>query len=304
MTQVYLLVFGSFGAGIVLASVWRLTRGRASALPAGPASRLTLTAGLIVLLGDLATRAMAATPLMPFDVPSALSWWYLDYRFTVPVVAGVLAVTLLALPVHARRGRCTAELTRRSLVSFARPWWFVPLGALLALVVLVTIVAGAASQPDSSTGRYMSYEVDVGGYTMGTNIYGWFYSVPAIVSVGVLLVVATVGMSFVARPALAEDRQADIRVRTARTRNIVAATTGVLLLLLGDICGSLAGTASLRSTFATSEGPVSFWTTFSALGPALIAASTLCTALGVALWAAVTLSGVPGRRRAPVTVGS
>ena len=139
---------------------------------------------------------------------------------------------------------------------------------------------------------------------MGTNIYGWFYSVPAMICVGILLAVALVAMSLVARPAPAEDREQDVRVRAIRTRNIVVAVTGALLLHLGDIFNSLAGTASIRSTFTTSEGPVSFWTTFSALQPAFVAASMLCAALGIALWAAVALSAVPSRRRVPVAVES
>ncbi|MEP7765164.1 hypothetical protein ABKW33_14520 [Sanguibacter sp. 26GB23] len=295
-------MFGSFVAGIVLAVVWRLIWGRSTALPVGWVSGFTLAAVLLALLGEIVTRVLGVPFLLPVEAPVPVRVWYVDNRFAVPVLLGILGVALLAIPVRARGGRGAAELTRRSLVSFARARWFVAPGTVLALVLLLTILAGAASEPDPTTGRYTAYSVDLGQYSMGTSIYGWFYSVPAMISVGILLVVAIVGMSLVARPALAEDRELDIRVRTVRTRNIVTAATGALLLHLGQVFSSLAATASIRSTMSTSEGPVSFWTTFSALQPALVIASLLCAATGVALWASVALSAVPSRRQVPVAV--
>lgn len=303
MAWVYLWVFGSVVAGIVFAVVWRLIWGRGSVLPVGSVGGFTLAAGLLALLGEIVTRVLGSPFLLPFEVPAPVRVWHLDTRFVVPVLLGILGVALLALPARARGGRGAAELTRRSLVSFARARWFVAPSVALALILLLTILAGAASEPDPTTGRYTAYTVDLGrGTSMGTTIYGWFFSVPALISVGVLLVVTVAGMSLVARPALAEDRELDIRVRTIRTRNLVSAATGALLLHLGAIFGSLAGTASIRSTISTSEGPVKFWTTFSALQPALATASVLCAAVGIALWAAVALSAVPSRRRALVAV--
>lgn len=306
MPMVYLWVFGTLAAGIVLAVVWQLVRGRHAAFPLGPVAGFTLAAGLLALVGEVATRLMDVSSfLLPFELPPSIGLWYRDYHFTVSLLLGILGVALLAFPVRAHRGRGTAELARRSLMSFARARWFIVPGIVLALTLTLTLLAGAASQPDMATGRYTAYTVDVGrGVSMGTNIYGWFYSVPAMISLGVLLAVALVGMSLVARPALAEDRDEDVRVRTLRTRNIVVASTGVLLLHLGDIFSSLAGAASMRSTISTSEGPVSFWTTFSALQPALVVASLLCAALGVAAWTVVALSAVPSRRRVPVAVES
>lgn len=305
MTWLYLWVFGSLVAGIIVALVWWLTWGRKAVLPVGPLGGFTLAAGLLALLGEVVTRLMGASILLPFDVPRSLSVWYWDYRFAIPLVLGILGVVLLAFPVQARGGRGAAELTRRSPVSFGRARWFVAPGALLALVLLITFVAGAASQPDPTTGQYTMYFVDLGGERgMGSSIYGWFFSVPSLILTGILIVVSIVGLSLIARPALAEDREWDIRVRTIRTRNVVVAATGALLLHLGLILSSLAGTASVRTMFPSSEGTVTFWTTFSALEPVFIASSILCAALGVALWATVALSGIPSRRRVPVTVGS
>lgn len=305
MLWLYLVVFGSLLAGIVLALVWWLTRGRKTTLPVGPVSAFTLAAGLLALLGEVVTRFVGAPILLPFELPRFLSDWYGNYRFVAPLVIGILGVVLLACPVETRGGRGTAELTRRSTASFAKVRWFIAPSVLLAILVIITVVAGAASQPDPSTGRYTMYFVDLGGERgMGTSIYGWFYSIPSLVLTVILMVVAIVALFLIARPALAEDRTRDIHVRRIRTRNVVAAGTGALLIHVSMILTDLAGTASIRASFATSEGPVSFWTSFSALQPALTTASMLCVTLGVALWASVALATVPASRRVRVTAAS
>lgn len=305
MWWLYLLVFGSLLAGVVLALVWWLIWGRKAALPAGPVRGFTFAAGLLVLLGEIVVRFVGANILLPFELPRFLGNWYADYRFISPLLIGILGLVLLSFPVQERGGRGAADLTPRSPVSFARPRWFIAPSVLLVLILLITIIAGAVSQPEESSGRYMMYAVELGGErSAGTSIYGWFYSVPSLIVTGVLMAMTIVALFLVARPALVEDRALDTDVRTIRTRNIVAAGTGALLLHLSLIFSSLAGTASIRGSFATSEGPVRFWTSFSALGPALITASMLCAAFGVALWASVALSAIPAPRRAGVTVGS
>lgn len=303
MMELYLWVFGSLVAGIVLALVWRLVWGHKPALPVGSVSGFTLAAAFLAVLSEIAIRLMDVSFLLPFDVPRYLSERYRDYGYTIPLLLGILGLVLLAFPVRARGGRGAAELTRRSLVSFVRGRWFAPPSVLLALILFITITAGAASQPDHETGRYTMYFVDLGGERgMGTGIYGWFYSIPAMILTGILIVVTIVGLFLVARPPLAEDREQDICVRTTRCRNIIAAGTGALLLHLGLIFSSLAGTASVRSVFTTSEGPVKFWTTFSALEPTFIVASMLCAALGAALWVSIGLSAIPSRQRVQATV--
>lgn len=302
MMWLYLLVFGSLIAGVILALLWWLIWGRKRGLPVGSVSRFTLAAGLLFPLGEIVMRLMDTSILVPFRLPPSLIEWYGDYRFTIPLLLGILGIVILAFPVQARDRQGSAELTRRSLVSFSRGRWFVVPGVILAFDLLITVVAGAASQPEPTTGRYTTYFVDLGGERgMGTSIYGWFYSVPAMILMCILIVLTIVGLSFIARPALAEDREQDIRARTIRSRNIITAATGALLLHLGLIFGSLSATSSVRAMFSTSEGPVSFWTTFSALGPVLSGASMVCATLGVAFWTTVALSAIPSRRSVPIS---
>lgn len=305
MGTLYLWVFGSFVAGLVLAAAWWAVWGRRDALPRGAVSSVTAVAGLLVLLGVLVTRLMGAPMLLPFDLSGPVVDWYRDYRFAALLLLGIVGSALLVLPVRRRGGGGAADLTRRSPLTFARPRWFVAPGIVLSCVLALTIVAGAASEPDETTGRSTMYVVDLGGErSMGTSIYGWFYSVPALVCIVVLVAVTLAGMALVARPALRDDRELDVHVRSIRTRTIVVAATGTLVLHLSQILGSLAGTASARSGFATSEGHVWFWTSFSALEPALTAASVLCAASGVALWGTVALSGITARRHVPAAPGA
>ncbi|MHA6695560.1 hypothetical protein [Homoserinimonas sp. A520] len=294
----YLMVWGSVLAGVALALVWWLISGRKTRFPGGSVAAFSLAAGLLLVLGAIAPRTLGL-PLLPLELPLEFWLWYTDYRFIFPLVLAVLGTVLLAVPVRARKGRGVAELTPRTPLSFARGWWFVVPAVVLAIILALTIAAGAASQPDPETGHYTMYVVDLGGErSMGTSIYGWFSSVPALILTAVMIMVAAFTLFLIARPPLDHHQERDVHIRTLRTRNVVAVGTGALLVHLGTILGSLAGTASLRGAFSTSEGSMMSWTAFAALEPTLRVASYVAASLGIAFWVAVALSAIPNRRRA------
>lgn len=305
MVWLYSIVLGPVVAGVVLATIWWLLRGRTHGLPGGGLSAFALAAGLTLVLGGVAERLMFGPLAFVLDLPTFLWDWYSDHRFTIPLWLGILGLVIVAFPVRSRGGQGIADLTPRTIVSFTRRWWFVTATGVLAVILVLTVVAGAASEPDEVTGRYTMYSADLGGGRgMGTSIYGWFYSVPSLIVMALLIMIAVVDLVLYSRPALARDHALDVAVRIIRSRNVLLIVTGALLLHLGLIFGSLAGTASMRSWFATSEGGVAFETTFAALQPALAGASSLAAALGFALWFAVALSAIPSRRPAPVAVRS
>lgn len=305
MAWLYFMVLGPVAAGIVLASVWWLVRGRDSGLPGGSLAAFSLAAGLTLLFGGVAVRLMDGPLPLLLDVPSGVWDWYSDYRFAIPLWLGIIGLVLVAFPVQARSGRGAADLTHRTPVSFASGWWFVTPAAVLALTLIVTFAAGAVSEPDEVTRRYTMYSVDLGGERgMGTSIYGWFYSVPCLILMGVMIVISILDLVLISRPSLDHNQERDVHSRTVRTRNVLLVGTGALLVHLGLIFGSLAGPASVRSWFPTSEGTVTFWTTFAALEPVLRGASSVAAALGFALWAAVALSAIPSRRLAPAAARS
>ena len=296
MVKVYLLVFGHFAAGIILALVWWLIRGHKDGRLVGAVGRFTIAGGLLALLGEVAVRLIGVQAMLPFDVPPGFWYWYSDNRYSVPLVLGILGVVLLTFPVQSRSGQGTADLVRRTPASFIRLRWLAAPTAAIALVILITFLAGNASRPDSEMGQYTTYAVEPGAQlNFGTGIYGWFYSVPAMILAVVLIAVATMSLFLIARPAVAEDRERDIRERTIRTRNIISAATGALFIQLGLIFRSLALTSSLRGEFPTPGGLVTVSPPFSAFGPAFDGAFILCSVFGVALWATVVLTAVPSR---------
>jgi hypothetical protein len=109
-------------------------------------------------------------------------------------------------------------------------------------------------------------------------------------------VVTVIVLWLIARPAIGADQVADVLLRRLRTRNILAVATGALLVHLGDVLSSLAGTASLQGGVATGNGGwVVFSTSFSAIQPGLSIAGVAIAALGYALWIGVLLSAIPLR---------
>ncbi|MAP63898.1 MAG: hypothetical protein CMH34_09200 [Microbacterium sp.] len=250
-------------------------------------------------------RLVGAWNLLVQDGPRlTLPDWYLDYRFTIPILVGVLGLVILAFPVTTRGAAGAADLTPRSPVTFALGWWFAPPAAILVVILIITFTAGAASEPDPETGRYIMYMVDGGVMSVGTSIYGWFYSTPAMVALAVLLIVTAVDLILIARPAMEEDREADARVRRIRTRNVLTVTTGAMLVHLGLLFGSLAGTAAVQGSASTSQGLMMMWTPIAALEPVFRGAAYVSAALGIALWVSVALTAIPTRRRVPVTAST
>ncbi len=305
MAELFLMMFGPFVAGLVLAIAWWLLWGRTDGQLVDALTGFTLAAASVALFGDLLVRLLNVSMWVPIDLPLGFWVWYSDYRFMIPLVFGVVGSVMLTFPIRSRRGQGTAELARRSPASFIRLRWLTTPVIALTLIILITVLTGVASQPDSEMGQYTTYWVEPGGELgFGTGIYGWFYSVPALILVGVLVALTTVNLFLIARPAVAENREQDIRERTIRTRNILSAVSGTLLLHLGIIFHSLSLTSSLRGSFPTLAGSVTITTPFSAFGPAFEGAFILCCTLGIAFWATVALSAMPSHRRARVVAQS
>lgn len=305
MIEFFFLVWGSLLAGVVLAIGWWLFWGRRTRLSSGGVSVIFLVTGLLFVVAEIAVRLAGTTMLLPIGLSGEFWEWYREYKFAVPLLLGILGMVLLAFPIKARSGNGAAALRPRTPLSFSRGRWFITPAATLMLILVITVIAGIASEPEHTTGQYTMYFVDLGdGRSMGTGIYGWYYSVRCLILIAVLVMVATLDLVLISRPALSPDHERDQRERRIRTRNVVAVGAGALLMHLGLVLGSLAGTASVRSSFATSDGTVAFWTTFAALEPALAGASNVAAAVGVAFWVSVALSAIPSPRRTLLLVES
>lgn len=304
MLWIYLMVSADVIVGLVVAVIaWIARRRDHVSLPLG-LRVATLVVGVVALVATILFDSWWAWPFwrpFPFSIDS---WIVIRMvSLALPLVLALLIVLGLMWPVGRRIASGVADLSPRTITTFARPRWLGGLAAIVAAVVAVAVVAGTASQPDEQ-GRYLSYWVEVARETRaGTGIYGWYFSVPCLAVVVVLLIAAAVTLKLISRPPFGADRELETRVRRLRTRNVLAAVSGGLLLHLGAVLESLAATASMSGGFNAGDlGTVTVGTPFAALGPALTGAGFIVSCLGFALWWLVLLSAIPLRRRVPRAV--
>lgn len=225
-------------------------------------------------------------------------------QYVLPLAAGIGAVIILAFPLTTHSPRGSADLTPRNPFSFGRKLWFIGSATVVGIILVVTVLAGLRSEPDDD-GLWRSITVEFGTYAVGSRIYGWYYSVPALALLAVLLAATVLALWLIARPALGVDHVNDVLTRRWRTRNIVAVASGALLLHLSAVFNSVAGTASFHATIPV-EGDLlaTFGPSFAALEPTLTVGSVAAATLGYALWVGVLLSTVGARRRASARVHS
>ncbi|WP_457101476.1 hypothetical protein [Microbacterium sp. P5_E9] len=294
-----LLAAGAAAAG------W-LIIGRRVAVPRGLTRVLIVvatSAALVVMIGYwLVSTAPWLLPSPSIEVVTAM----MDLRYLTPLVVGGAALIILAFPVRGSGSRSEgAELSRRTVLTFSRPWWFVTFGIVLLLTVAVAVAAGVASSPDEQ-GRYTLYVVEVGTAAASTTIYGWHYSVPCLILLAALVGVMTIDLTLISRPAIAENRDEDVAVRRVRSLNVVRVGMGVVLLHLSAVLSSLAGTSTLSAGIGTGAGiagEINVGTSFAALTPFLYWAGAVVGVIGLALWFSALLSAVPtpnSRRRVAI----
>lgn len=258
-----------------------------------PVRAWTLAAGLLAILGVVIERLSWMVPELAVSSTARV------VGFAVPLAAGLLAVVVLMLPRIQRPPTGTADLSPRTLTSFVARGWLVALLAVAALVLTVTALAGRASIPDDQ-GRYRHFELELTtGFTAGTDIYGWYFSVPSIILLVLLLLATFVAVRAVAKPPLGPGAAGDATVRRWRTRNVVAMSLGALLVHLASILSHLAGTAALSAGFATDVGWVSARPPLVILETPLRFAATGAELVGWFLWFGVLLVAI--RSTAPET---
>lgn len=260
---------------------------------------VALVASLSMLAVMLLFQVWSAAPFwvpFPFTEDSLLIKRLID--FALPLVLALVMVLALAWPTRRPITRGTADLAPRTVATFTRPRWLGGLAAVTAVTVTAAVTAGFASQPDEA-GRYVEYWVEVARETaVGTTIYGWYFSLPCLLLVLVLLLATIAVLRSISQPSLGLDRELEGLRRRHRARNVLAAASGGMLLHLAAVLGSLGGTAALGGRFSAGTlGSVTVGTPFAALGPALTGAGFIAACLGFALWWFVPLTVLTLRRR-------
>jgi hypothetical protein len=294
------LVISLLLAGLAAGATWR------AALSVPISVRIITGAAMVLALGTVIARWIWS--FSPFWIPD-FSGPDADLLLTLtslllPLMVGTIAVILQMLPPPQSGPRGTAALTPRNLLTYAPRGWLWILGSLLALVMLVSVLAGLLSTTDD-WGRHVMYEVLASNTTSaGTRIYGWWFSMRCLVALAALVATLLAGLAVLARPAVGIDAEADARARRARSRSLIVTATGAVLLHFHAVLGSLAGTSSLTLGFDSgATGWVSLGSSFAALGPVLQVASWIALTAGLTTWWYVLFSIAPvrSRRRAEST---
>ena len=294
-----LVQYGPALVGLLLALiVWFFGRRAQTSLPTR--ARVSTALGMVIVLALMIVYWVWS--VWPWFYPFGSDDGYLASQFlgfTAPLCLSVVALLFLFPAGRASAPRRSADLAPRTWLTFAPRWLSLVATGVVALVVVVSVSAGLASGPDDD-GRYLIFGVEASSSTSGsTTIYGWWFSLPCLVIIAVLLAFALAELAVISRPPLAVDRLSDTQIRTTRVRNVLVVVIGGLLLHLGAILQSLYGTSSLRLGFQSEPaGWVSLGTSFAAIGPALLVASYVTVTVGFAFWFAVALSTIhaPFRR--------
>lgn len=265
----------------------------------GPAA---LGIGLALAL-TLVTRVLAVTGILPRG-PQSLR----IIPFAMPLAAGAIAVIVVgAAAVHSRRSMAaatparvrtaSADLLPRTMTSFVAPGWLILLGVLATAVVTAAVAAGIVSRRDDE-GHFTQYLIGSESQAAEVPIYGWYFSLPCLVLLVLLLIGAAIILRAIALPPLGEDPLAATCDRRRRTHAVLATVSGALLIHLSVVLGHLASVAGFTLRVSDETLTVEVGASFAALESVL---EVLAWSTGIAGWFgwfAVALLAVTGRPRA------
>ncbi len=287
--------------GVVAAGVWLATRRHGTSL-SGRAGVLAAIGGLVPVVVSCLYSVVGVTPQLLAPMGPDVSMGVQEAQFITPLAAGLLALIMVCVPGRRNPSAAAARIARRTALTFLSAGWTVALLATVVLTIALSLAAGLASVPDQA-GRYTMLTVQVGTMRVGTTIYGWYYSIPAMFLLMVLIGTAWAGLALIGRPPLGDDREQDAAVRRTRSRNIAAVATGAIAFHLAAILGSLAGTSKSGGGLATdTAGVINVGSPFAALGTFLDASSIVATCLGAALCLSVALTAGPPARARQATI--
>jgi uncharacterized membrane protein len=296
-----IIQYGPPLAGLIVAlGVWLIRRRSYLGLP--KTARLPTVVGMGLALGLMITFNHWINPLREITPLGEAGFNSLRLvGFILPLALSTVALLFLISPIRTPSPQGSAELAPRTIVSFAPQSWLVTATGVSVTVAAVSVLAGLASSPDDD-GRYVMFhfEASAGGAAAGATTYGWWFSFPCLVLIAVILALTLLELFVISRAPFAIDHDRDIATRTARVRNILAVTTGGLLLHLGWVLQPLHAASTLRLGLSGGRaGWIELGTSFAAMGPALQMGSYIAVILGFAMWWGVLLSAAPAPIRQP-----
>lgn len=284
-----LIIAGPWVLALLVAFAWWWLRARGHAL-AGAARVTALIAVVVAVAADI----LLSWVLMPWTHDLWGGDAVIALRHATPLGAGLVALVIACLPLP-RAERGVAEVRRRTPLSFVRRGPLIAVGILVAVVLALTVAAGAASSPDAEGHRTMYY-IALGEAEGGTTIYGWYYSRSSLILLAALLVAGFAAVALIARPALGLDAERERLQRRVRSRNVLLLVAGALTLHLSTILLSLAATAGMRMVqHVDTTVPLRIQPDFAALGPLMQYSGYAALVIGAALWLLVAFTALPAR---------
>lgn len=278
--------------GTLLGSLWWIMRGRRGNVDSILTKYMIGLAGILALTATIMLRTIIYFSHIFKDIPRSAWDLYGIYRESIPLMVGVISLVITLIPIRPRRatGR-VANLTPRGWFSFIKARWFILPGIIILLILILTIAAGVASEPDPETGRYFVYTVGLSeSNKVSGSIYGWFFSIPALICMGILILLAMINLVLIARPALNENSRRDAETRLFRSRNIIAIATGSVSIHLALILSSLERTASFRAFFTINNEVFKLQAPYEIFRPTLQWSSHIMWVVGIALFMTVALA--------------
>jgi hypothetical protein len=276
---------------VIVAAVWLIVRkrerSRAGVVPAGLAPVLAaarrralisvLFAVVVFIVGAILSTAMPGLLGLPLVVS--------------PLVAGACGMLLYAATpprsvVVGEDQVRTAPLTRRSALSVGSRRSALALVEVSVLFVVVIVFCGVVADPDDSgRSRAISFSA-VNLESTATPFPGWYYGVPALIGLGLLVVATVIALYRIGRTAAfpdPEDAELDLHWRQVSGSVIVKLAIGGILLTLGGTA-MMAGLSMSNATI-DDVTPV-IW---DVLGATLSCIGILCIVLSIV---SVTLSAL------------
>jgi len=293
MWMTVLMVFGPTAAGLVGALIARILWLRD--LPRNDRAVTTMT----VLAG--------AVPVIAFIVLRLISWWSSPpaaaddiyelerFRAVLPLALGSIAVVLLAVRFPRGARSTSADISPRTLRTFLGGWWVAGVLAVGALVLALTIALGVPSRLDGA-GRYTQRWETIGtnGARSGFGTYGWYYSVPAMIALVLLLAVTAIAWWSIPRPAWDAPAERDAALRRLRAENVGRTALGAMLVHLGFVLSQLRGAATTAAELLSPhEGTVTIPSPLAAMESIFAWAAPVAEAVGLSLWILIALSAIP-----------
>ncbi|MCD2441825.1 hypothetical protein LQ757_05980 [Agromyces sp. SYSU K20354] len=230
-----------------------------------------------------------------------------EARYAIPIAAATVAVAVYAL-VGSRRTDPqplgAVDLSPRSVWSYGSRSWFAGWWTLTGLMAGTVLLAGLASSTDEH-GRHTMIFIQMGSANAGTTFFGWWFGIPVLVALAVLILVVQLALWRIARPAAPANpvqRERDRGDRRNRTRTVLSIAAGAVAFTLGVSWNFLGRSSQLAGGLSAPDGvPIEVGTSFAALAVPLTVLGILLEGLGVAL---LLLALFQPRRRASLPVAA